>query len=254
VALKDDLISVWELNEASGNALDSHGSNDATETGGTIGAASGPAGLAGARDFEAGDTEWFTVSDNTDLSTGNIDFSLSAWVNAESLAATMWIAGKWLTTGNNREYSLVYNSGAGRLTFRISNDGTAVIDTNWSSGSSTATWYFLAGGHNATANDAWVSVNAGTPVTTSHSTGVKDGTSAFHIGSRDSPADYWDGLVAQVALWKRDIRSDLAELYAAGSGLPYSSWDGGGGGDPEGSLIGGKLIRGGLLLHGVLGR
>jgi hypothetical protein len=27
-----------------------------------------------------------------------------------------------------------------------------------------------------------------------------------------------------------------------------------GGGDPEGSLIGGKLIRGGLLLHGVLGR
>jgi hypothetical protein len=26
------------------------------------------------------------------------------------------------------------------------------------------------------------------------------------------------------------------------------------GGDPEGSLIGGKLIRGGLLLHGVLGR
>ena len=28
----------------------------------------------------------------------------------------------------------------------------------------------------------------------------------------------------------------------------------GGGGDPEGSLIAGKLIRGGLLLHGVLGR
>lgn len=25
-----------------------------------------------------------------------------------------------------------------------------------------------------------------------------------------------------------------------------------GGGDPEGSLIGGKLIRGGLLKHGVL--
>jgi hypothetical protein len=26
------------------------------------------------------------------------------------------------------------------------------------------------------------------------------------------------------------------------------------GGDPEGSLLGGKIIRGGLLLHGVLGR
>jgi hypothetical protein len=26
------------------------------------------------------------------------------------------------------------------------------------------------------------------------------------------------------------------------------------GGDPEGSLLGGKLLRGGLLLHGVLGR
>ena len=29
---------------------------------------------------------------------------------------------------------------------------------------------------------------------------------------------------------------------------------GGGGGDPEGSLLGGKLLRGGLLRHGVLGR
>jgi hypothetical protein len=37
-------------------------------------------------------------------------------------------------------------------------------------------------------------------------------------------------------------------------GLYVNEEDAAVGGDPEGSLIGGKLIRGGLLLHGVLGR
>lgn len=34
----------------------------------------------------------------------------------------------------------------------------------------------------------------------------------------------------------------------------HAGWGAEGSVDPEGSLIGGKLIRGGLLLHGVLGR
>lgn len=42
----------------------------------------------------------------------------------------------------------------------------------------------------------------------------------------------------------RNVAASIATFKAAA----------GGGADPEGSLIGGKLIRGGLLLHGVLGR
>ena len=46
--------------------------------------------------------------------------------------------------------------------------------------------------------------------------------------------------------------------WAAAPGNAYihalSLIDSAGGADPEGSLIGGKLIRGGLLMHGVLGR
>ena len=47
--------------------------------------------------------------------------------------------------------------------------------------------------------------------------------------------------------------SGLGYWYAGGIYSDYKAAEAAGG-DPEGSLIGGKLIRGGLLLHGVLGR
>jgi hypothetical protein len=44
----------------------------------------------------------------------------------------------------------------------------------------------------------------------------------------------------------------IATVYIT-AGLPANDYEAAGG-DPEGSLISGKLIRGGLLMHGVLNR
>lgn len=70
-------------------------------------------------------------------------------------------------------------------------------------------------------------------------------------GSYTSPVD----LVSGISLTKTGtVAADHPRvLYPSRSQRIYIP-GGGGGGDPEGSLIGGKLIRGGLLLHGVLGR
>ncbi len=87
MALTTNLISYWELKEASGNATDSHGGYTLTETSGTIDAGAGPgSGNKGSRDFEAADTEYFVRGDNPDLSVGDIDFTICAWVNPEAIA------------------------------------------------------------------------------------------------------------------------------------------------------------------------
>lgn len=224
MALTDSLISYWKLDEASGNAIDAHSTNDLTETSGTIGTATGKIGNA--RDFEGGDTEYFALADNADLSTGDIDFSCFCWVNAESLNGSSGfpvIANKSWGAGTNREWA-VYQNGNGQPLVLIKYDGSATQQVSASTfgALSTATWYFVSWGHSASANDIWISINAGTPNTTSTSTGVMDATAGeFQIGASSTQSLYWDGLIDEFAFFKRDIRADLVTFYNAGAGLAY---------------------------------
>jgi len=232
MALTDNLVSVWELKEASGNALDSFGSNTLTETSGTIAAASGK--ILGARDFEANDTEWFAAGSNTILRPGDADFTISAWVNVESLTTGRSIAGKYLTTGDQREYRLHAGSNGFRntLRFSVSAAGTSTITTqDWSGTATTATWYFVVAWHDAANNQIGISVNNGSAETTAHSTGVFQGTGTFAIGAEDGSGGNapYDGLIEQVAFWNRVLTSgERTTLYNSGAGLAYSSWGGGG--------------------------
>jgi hypothetical protein len=228
VALKDNLVAVWELDEASGNAIDVHGPHDATETDGTIGAASGPSGLSGARDLEAGDTEWFAVADHADLSGADADWSVCGWFYIES-AGTRVVVSKWLTTGNQREFQVLTISGI--LRFTVSGNGTAATSVDDTTSLSTATWYWFCCWHDAAANTINIQVNNGTPVSIAHSTGTLNGTGNFVLGAQSAGGSPWDGLLAQIAYWKgRYPTSDeRAEIYAAGAGLPYADWDAAGG-------------------------
>jgi hypothetical protein len=228
VALKDNLVAVWELDEASGNAIDVHGPHDAAETDGTIGAASGPSGLSGARDLEAGDTEWFAVADHDDLSGADADWAVCGWFHIES-AGTRVVVSKWLTTGNQREFQVLTISGI--LRFTVSGNGTAATSVDDTTSLSTATWYWFCCWHDAAANTINIQVNNGTPVSIAHSTGTLNGTGNFVLGAQSAGGSPWDGLLAQIAYWKgRYPTSDeRAEIYAAGAGLPYADWDAAGG-------------------------
>ena len=78
MSLLTDLVSYWKLDEASGDALDSHGTNNLTVNG-SIGTAAGKIGSA--RDLESsGSDQYFSLADNASLSTGDIDFSVAGWV------------------------------------------------------------------------------------------------------------------------------------------------------------------------------
>lgn len=219
MSLLDSLVSYWPLNEASGNALDAHGSLHLTETSGTIGAAAGR--ISGARDFEAGDTEYFGLADNASLSAGDIDFTIACWVNPESVTGFQGIASKgWQSVPDaNSEWMLFLSSGAARFLCR----GSGTSPQPQASPSLTAgSWYWLMAYHDSVNNQIGISVNNGTVATASHSLGVNDGNREFQIGASTGINFFWDGLICEFGLWKRLLTSDeRAQLYNNGNGLAY---------------------------------
>ena len=228
MALKDNLISIWELEEASGQALDSHGANDLDLTGGAIGTATGKVGNA--RDFPGTSFDNFNHVDNTDLSTGDIDFTFAAWVKVDSFAHTQVVACKGGSLGDAAELEYALFLTSGKFAFQVSDGATVTeVEATTFGAPSTGTWYFVAGWHDATNNQIGISVN-GTANTASYSGGVQDTTQRLRLGGEASGSRDFDGLIDEAAFWKRVVGStDLATIYNSGNGLAFSSWDAGGG-------------------------
>jgi hypothetical protein len=227
VALKTSLSSVWELNEASGNALDSHGTNPMTETSGTIAAAAGPAGLSGSREFASADTEFFTCASVPELQCGDRDWFVSAWVYLNTSAATTQsFVSKWGAAGS-REYILYCQASRFNLIARNAADGAqTIIVANTFGAPSLSTWYLVQAWHDAANDQLGICINNGTPDVTAHAGGVRSSAQAVELGV-NAATNYFNGRLAQAAFWTRLLDStDRGLIYNGGSGLPYSSWDG----------------------------
>ncbi|TMJ00815.1 MAG: LamG domain-containing protein [Alphaproteobacteria bacterium] len=220
MSLLTNLVSYWKMDEASGNALDAHGSNDLTDNNG-VGSATGKIGNA--RDLEQSSSQYFSHADNADLSTGDIDFTFAMWVKAESFPSFPVLLNKGVTSGT-REYLLYYDTSASRFVWLVQDASTAetnVVANNFGA-ASTSTWYHVVVWHDAGNNQIGISVNAGTPNTSSTSGGVVDGAGTFSVGASPSQSLYWDGLIDEVGFWKRVLTSqERADLYAGGAGLAY---------------------------------
>lgn len=219
-----DLQAYWKL-DAAGITADAHGSNTLTNNGTTT-TTTGKINEAGSFN---GSSQYLSIADNAALSMGDIDFSFSFWIYRPSSSSFPVVFSKDGSSAAVNEYLLYDNTGGGDFAFAVydsSNNATVVI-----SGSSTSTnaWHFVACGHSATNNEAWISVNGATPVTAAHAAGVRDGSNPFQVGAASARSLFWLGRIDEFAVWKRDIRSDLGSLYNSGAGLPYSSFGGGGG-------------------------
>ncbi len=214
--LLSNLISYWALDESSGGASDSYGSNSLAQNG-TVGNATGK--IKGARSFSSGN--YLSIASNSTLQTGNIDFSLAAWVKFNSFGADRAIVAKWNSFTTNRDYVLKYSNSDGNFIFQVSPDGSTFQKAVWNQSVSTGTWYFVAGGHNAAADELWISIDGATPVVQSHSAGVQATGAAFTLGSTVAGNENHDGLIDEAGFWKRDVRSDLTQLYHAGNGLGF---------------------------------
>ena len=227
-SLDTGIASFWKLDEVSGTREDIVGTGcggsgcDLTDNN-TVTQAVGKIGNAG--QFTLANSEYLSHADHADLSTGDIDFTVSAWVYADSLPGTGSFPGiVSKDAAGTREYQLIYYASLQRFTFHAygSSDteiGRATADNLGAP--STGQWYFIVAWHDSTANTINIQVNNGTVNSTATTGTPQDDTAAFEIG-RDYSNRYWDGRIDGVGFWKRTLTtSERTALYNSGNGDEY---------------------------------
>lgn len=226
MALTDNLISYWKLDEASGSRADSHGSNTLTDNN-TVGSSTGKISTAGS--FVAANSEYLSLTDNDDVSiaTSSVSYEFSMWVNLSSTSGTQQTVTKrdGILVGSGLEYMLRMDSGTPTVYWGTTPSGFSSLA--YGSSLSSSTWYFLTFGFDHSVSQFFVSLNAGTPTYSSTVTNQQlAGANNFHIGGTTS--EYFDGLIDEVGFWKRVLTSgERTSLYNSGSGLAYPFSSGG---------------------------
>jgi hypothetical protein len=216
-ALSDNLAACWALGEVSGTRNDSFSTNHLTDNA-TVTQAVGKVGNAA--QFTAASSEYLSIPDNAALSTGNIDWTITLWLYADSLTNFATFINKgWQNVADvNREYIAYVN--ASKVEFV---GGTAAgsqsLVANTFGVLSTATWYFVTLYHDSVGDKLGVSVNAGVANEVAFASGTQDGNRAFEIGASSSQGLHWNGRIDEVTFWKRKLSgAEITTVYNGGTG------------------------------------
>lgn len=217
MAITTSLVSYWKLDEASGNALDAHGSNDLNDEG--PGTTTGK--INNCRQFVP--NQRFSHLHNSDLAIGDIDFTLACWFQAHSTpGGTVFNLADKYSGATGKGYELGYvGFGLNDIAFALY-DGSQIGRA--SAGTiSLDTWYYVVAWHDAAANTVNIQLNNGSVTTVSTSAPAADSGGKFGLGGRTSDNTlFWDGLIDEAGFWKRVLTSDeRTALYNGGNGLAY---------------------------------
>lgn len=215
-----NLMAWWKLDELSGTRYDAHSTNHLTDNN-TVGNTAGK--QTNAASFIANNSEYLSIADNANLSAGDIDFSIAAWVNFSSASGRQHLIEKGAEGSGQDEYRLwKYTDNL----FTFNTPSCQVSATNFGAVSS-GVWYYVVAWHDSVNNIIGISVN-GTVNTAACSTGSRDGTAALIIGSRGFADTYFfNGAMDEMLFYKRVLTADeRAWLYNSGSGRTYCDLDG----------------------------
>ena len=228
-SLATDLVSYWELEEASGTRVDSHGSNDLADID-TV--AQGTGKIGNCADMNGSSEKLrITNASQTGLDITD-DISIAGWVkwDTQDNSSQYVIASKWHSISGGRSY--LFFTQSGNLNFATSGSG------NWTGNVfseaktfSTGTWYHLAATYDVSAGTMQLFVDGvqlGSD-NTGMETSIYDGTADFTIGA-DHSTSYTDGQFDEVGVWNKALTStEVTALYNSGDGIPYDAGGGGGG-------------------------
>jgi RHS repeat-associated protein len=218
-----NLVSWWTMNETSGQRNDSHSNNHLSVTG-TVTSATGRPTSTNAASFSSSPTGILTRADNAQISTGDIDFTLSANFYATSVSGVTVLVNKGSSTDpNQRDYALIQSNNT--LLFRVGNGSTNASVT---SATFTAnTWHTVVAWHDSVNNTINIQIDNGTPTTASYSGGAMDTTYPLSIGGHANSTYVFNGRIDEVSLYKRVLNAnERTWLYNAGAGRTYTDLSG----------------------------
>lgn len=224
MALTDNLIAYYKLDEASGNRADSVGVNTLTDVN-TVGSAAGIIGN-GSSHVRASNEHFSNTT--LGLLLGNA-FTVSTWINVPDLGAVNQAVWSFrpssgsvniiqLEIGDNGSTAearliIIDSAGTNKKDYKIGSvpystfchlvvtwDGTNLILYRDATVPSTTKTVDLAATLTATSR-------------------------TFRLGAESATANIFDGKLDEVAIWTRAVTaSEVTQLYNGGAGLPYSSF------------------------------
>ena len=225
MALSDNLVSYWELEETSGTRVDSHGSNDLTDIN-TVGQGTGIQGNGA--DFESSNSEYLRI---TDASQTGLDsttaYSIQTWVYLESKTANWSPASKGNDDTAGNLFQLFWLT-SNNLIFRHLINTSTLKGVTYSWNPSLTTWYHIVGTFSTT-NGTRLYINGSLVGSDSDKNPAVDTTEQFTIGARSrnngAALDmYMDGIVDEVGFWSKELTStEVSDLYNSGDGIPYEA-------------------------------
>lgn len=244
MALKDNLLAWWALEETSGDRYDSHGSYDLEEHGTAVGyTSSGKKGNASNQLESNSPTTWLERATTSDFSFGDSDFSIAGWFKTPDWnAGDSWardLVSKYLGGGSpQREFFLSFydqmGGGVGSIN-RFCFGCRDSTDSTWTylyantfgavSPTYDDTWVFVACYHDSVNNLIGISINGGAFDTTAFSGGIQNTNTntPLVLGTGNNGQSRLMANVDEVAIWSRVLTSgDISDLYNSGTGITYS--------------------------------
>lgn len=243
--LLNSLIAYWGLDESGGanNALDKHSNSLTLTQSGSPGSGTGKV-YSGARTF-SGSGQYFQRTSSALLQTGDVDFTVAAWVYLTDTSYNSAIVGKFSGGTNSQEWLLYYNYNdwtPGNCYTLIAcpasgNIGYDIACRATTFGAPTVnSWHLVILWHDATNQQLGICIDNGTPDTVaqpSYALGIYAGNAPFEIGTINNSYNA-KATIGPVAFWKSSAGSggmltsaQRTALYNSGNGLAYASFDNG---------------------------
>ncbi len=212
-AFLDNCEAHFKLNTGA-LTTDSCGSNTLTNNN-TVTEATGKLAVAG--QFIATNSESLTIADNASLSTGDINYTVAAWVYFDTLDTNLtvgWKGEEWWLVLDATDKLAFFLLGAGGT-----NKGKALSSLTLSTG----TWYFVVGWHDPVANKVYIQVNNGTVDEAATTAVGLDRGFNFEMGSvSGGTALFMNGRIDSFSFWKRIITSqERADLWNCDNALDH---------------------------------
>lgn len=195
-------VAQWKFNN---NGNDSIGANNLTNTNSATFTTGKLGGATGATQLVAASSQYWSIADNAALSMGDVDFTICAWVYADSRPAADGIVSKSTSGGLNvnTEYTIGCQTVPNHFAFFVG-DGTTLGQVSSTSfgGPAVATWYCVIAWHDSVNDTLNIQINDGTIDSVAWTTGCPDRTGAFNIGRRYNGGQYWDGRIDNLCIAK----------------------------------------------------
>jgi hypothetical protein len=174
--------------------------------------------------FDASD-DYIYIADNDRLDTGNISFTVTAWVYGKAYAGDYRnIVSKASSALGKFEYSFYYDNAENKFCGIIWNGAVSANTYVCSVTPSTNQWYFLVFSQNTTTNNISITVNGGNRVEKTRTVTPVASTSPINIGRYSwDGSQYWSGYIDDVMIFNKSLSmSEIIAINASGRAGNYT--------------------------------